>query len=130
MEAFNPSTMHEMTTTAQRPWRTHGLTSLAIFAALLDSTLLFVAFPSIRRSFSEVSTAELSWVLNAYNILFAALLVPSGRLADQFGRKKMFLYGVAIFTLASALCGFAPSAGALIVARALQAVAAVGLVTL
>jgi len=95
-----------------------------MFAAFLDSSLLVIAFPSIRRSFASVSTAELSWILNAYTIVFGALLVPSGRLADQFGRKKMFLWGVAIFTLASALCGMVPNAGALIAARALQAVGA------
>src|SRR5215469_3085721 len=110
--------------TAVNPWSTHGLTSLVMFAALLDSSLLVIAFPSIRRSFAPVSTAELSWILNAYTIVFGALLVPLGRLADQFGRKKMFLWGVAIFTLASALCGVAPSAGGLIAARGLQAVGA------
>ena len=110
--------------TTEKPWRTHALTSLVMFAAFLDSSLLVIAFPSIRRSFASISTAELSWILNAYSIIFGALLVPSGRLADQFGRKKMFLCGAAIFTLASALCGLAPSAGALIAARALQAVGA------
>ena len=110
--------------TAVNPWRTHGLTSLVMFAAFLDSSLLVIAFPSIRLSFASVSTAELSWILNAYTVVFGGLLVPSGRLADQFGRKKMFLWGVAIFTLASALCGVAPNAGALIAARALQAVGA------
>jgi len=109
---------------ALSPWSTHALTSLVMFAAFLDSSLLVIAFPSIRRSFASVSTAELSWILNAYSIIFGALLVPSGRLADQFGRKRMFLAGVTIFTLASALCGLAPSAGALIAARALQAVGA------
>jgi EmrB/QacA subfamily drug resistance transporter len=109
---------------AVNPWSTHGLTSLVMFAAFLDSSLLVIAFPSIRLSFASVSTAELSWILNAYTIVFGALLVPSGRLADQFGRKKMFLRGVGIFTLASALCGVAPNAGALIAARALQAVGA------
>lgn len=109
---------------AVNPWSTHGLTSLVMFAAFLDSSLLVIAFPSIRLSFAAVSTAELSWILNAYTIVFGALLVPSGRLADQFGRKNMFLWGVAIFTLASALCGVAPNAGALIASRALQAVGA------
>lgn len=110
--------------TATNPWSTHGLTSLVMFAAFLDSSLLVIAFPSIRRSFASVSTAELSWILNAYTIVFGALLVPLGRLADQFGRKKMFLWGVGIFTLASALCGVAPSAGGLIAARGLQAAGA------
>ena len=52
--------------TAVRPWSTHGLTSLVMFTAFLDSSLLVIAFPSIRRSFASVSTAELSWILNAY----------------------------------------------------------------
>jgi MFS family permease len=105
---------------AANPWTTHGLTSLVIFAAFLDSSLLVIAFPSIRQSFASVSTAELSWILNAYSIIFGALLVPLGWLADQLGRKRTFLSGVIIFTLASTLCGLAPSAGALIATRALQ----------
>ena len=61
---------------ALNPWSTHGLTSLVIFAAFLDSSLLVIAFFSIGPSFSAVSTAELSWILNAYTIVFGALLVP------------------------------------------------------
>src|SRR5262249_34529588 len=65
---------------------------------------------------------ELSWVLNAYTIVYGALLVPAGRLADLYGRKQLFLVGVALFTVASALCGFAVSALALVGFRVLQAV--------
>jgi EmrB/QacA subfamily drug resistance transporter len=75
-----------------------------------------------------VSTAELSWVLNAYTIVFGTLLVPAGRLADLYGRKRLFLIGVALFTLASGLCGWATSALALIGFRVLQAIAAALLV--
>jgi EmrB/QacA subfamily drug resistance transporter len=82
-----------------------------------------VAFPDIERDFSEASRADLSWVLNAYNIVFAALLVPAGRLADLVGRRRMFLVGVSAFVAASALCGFAPSPGWLVGARVLQAAA-------
>jgi EmrB/QacA subfamily drug resistance transporter len=105
-------------------WRVLAVTSLAVFAVSLDTTVLFVAFPAIRESFREATTAHLSWILNAYTIVFGSLLVPAGRIADRFGHRRIFLLGVAIFTLASALCGLAPSADLLIGFRALQAVGA------
>jgi len=108
----------------RQAWRVFALTSLAVFAVSLDATVLFVAFPAIRDSFRGVSAAQLSWVLNAYTIVFGALLVPAGRIADRFGRRRIFLIGAGLFTLASALCGISPSAGALIASRALQAVGA------
>jgi MFS family permease len=70
------------------------------------------------------STAELSWVLNTYTIVLGTRLMPAGRLADCYGRKRLFAVGVALFTLASALCGWAVSARALIGFRVLQAVGA------
>ncbi len=70
------------------------------------------------------SLADLSWVFTTYNLVFAALLVPAGRLADLAGRRRVFLAGLALFGLASAACAAAPSAGALVAARGLQAVAA------
>src|SRR5262249_21443472 len=73
---------------------------------------------------SGVSPAALSWVLNAYTIVFGALLVTAGRLADRVGRKRIFTWGAAIFTAASALCGLAPTPGLLIGARVMQAVGA------
>src|SRR5881398_821217 len=112
------------TMTPSSAWRTLALTSVAVFVVSLDGTVLFVAFPAIRATFARVSAAQLSWVLNAYTIVFGALLVPSGRIADRVGRKRTFLLGLALFSAASALCGLAPSAGALIAARALQAVGA------
>src|SRR5229473_2845138 len=98
---------------------TFGLCSLAVFLVMLDTSILFVAFHAIRASFAAVSSAELSWILNAYTIVFGALLVPAGRFADLYGRKRLFLGGVALFTLASGLCGLATSAFALIGFRAL-----------
>src|SRR5579859_7712027 len=91
------------------PWGVWAITSLAVFAVLLDTLVLFVAFPAIQRSFGTVSTIELSWVLNAYTIIYAALLVPAGRFADLVGRKKVFIAGAAVFTLGSVLCGLALS---------------------
>ena len=104
------------------PWSVLGITSLAVFAASLDATILFVAFPDIQQTFSAVSAEQLSWVLNAYTIVYAALLVPAGRIADIFGRRSLFMAGVALFTSASVLCGLATSPALLIGARVLQAV--------
>jgi EmrB/QacA subfamily drug resistance transporter len=83
-----------------------------------------VALPVIGRSYAGSSLSGLSWVLNAYAIIFAALLVPAGRLADHFGRRRFLLVGVAVFTLASAACAAAPTLGVLVAARAVQAVGA------
>jgi MFS family permease len=93
-----------------------------MFLVMLDTTVLFVAFHGIRASFAGASAAELSWVLNAYTIVYAALLVPAGRLADLYGRKQLFLIGVALFTSAEVRCGFATDPLALIGFRVLQAV--------
>ncbi len=78
--------------------------SVGVFMASLDLFIVNIAFPAIRRDFDGTSLASLSWVLNAYGIVFAALLVPAGRWADRSGRKRGFLAGLAVFTLASAAC--------------------------
>jgi EmrB/QacA subfamily drug resistance transporter len=106
----------------ERRWKVLIVTAVAVFMGFLDVTIVNVAFPDIQREFSGASQADLSWVLNAYNIVFAALLVPAGRLADVLGRRRMFFIGVSIFLVASIACGFAPSVAALIGARVLQAV--------
>ena len=100
---------------------------LGVFMVFLDTQILFVAFGDIEASFSDVSTNTMSWVLSGYTLVFAALLVPAGRLADRWGRKRMFLGGLAVFTIASALCGLAPSAGLLIAGRVVQAIGAAAL---
>jgi EmrB/QacA subfamily drug resistance transporter len=115
-------------TKLERRWKVLIVTSVAVFMAFLDVTIVNVAFPSIGRAFPDASLAGLSWVLNAYNIVFAALLVPAGRLADLLGRRRLFLIGLGIFVAASAACGFAPSAEVLVAARAVQAVGAALLV--
>ncbi|HJZ73884.1 MAG TPA: DHA2 family efflux MFS transporter permease subunit [Vicinamibacterales bacterium] len=103
-------------------WRTLRWTCTAVFMALLDATILFVAFPSIRRSFGSVSAADLSWILNAYTVVYAALLVPAGRLADRIGRRRVFLQGVGLFTLGSLACGLAPTPLLIVGGRVVQAV--------
>lgn len=102
-------------------WRTLGLAGMAVLAIFLDTTILFVAFPDIVESFPSVGPAGLSWVLNAYTITFAALLVPAGKMADRLGHKRAFLTGSAVFTAASLLCAVAPSAALLVAFRVLQA---------
>ena len=109
---------------SRHAWATLAVSSLAVLAAFLDTTVLFVAFPDIVATFGDVDATDLSWVLNAYTIVFAALLVPVGKLADRVGHRRSFLVGSAIFTMASMACGLAPTAGLLIVFRIVQAVGA------
>lgn len=103
-------------------WLTFWTASGAIFLVSLDTTSAVVTFPALRADFPGTSPALLSWVINASAILYAALLVPAGRLADLVGRKRIFVIGLSVFTGASILCGAAPDVGWLIAARAVQAV--------
>lgn len=96
----------------------------AVAMSNLDLFVVNVALPAIGHHYAGSSLSILSWVLNAYAIVFAALLVPFGRLAERLGHRQGFLLGVGIFTLASALCAASPSVGTLIGARVLQAVGA------
>jgi EmrB/QacA subfamily drug resistance transporter len=101
---------------------------MGAFLAFADSTILNVAFPDIQRDFAEASLPTLSWVLNGYNIVLAALLVVAGRSADLVGRRRMYIAGVAVFVVASALCAAAGTPGQLIVFRLLQGVGAAMLI--
>jgi EmrB/QacA subfamily drug resistance transporter len=94
------------------------------FLVFLDTTIANIAFPDISASFPEASRGLLSWVLDGYFVVIAALLVPAGGLADRFGHKRVFLWGLGLFTLASLLCAVAPSLEALIAFRVLQGVGA------
>lgn len=104
------------------------LAAFGAFLAFLDSTIVNIAFPNIQKSFPTYDIGSLSWVLNAYNIVFAAFLVAAGRLADLFGRKRMFIYGVVVFTVASGLCAVAGTVGQLVAFRVLQGIGAAVLV--
>ena len=112
----------------ERHWKVLAVTSVGVFMGFLDVTIVNVAFPDLQRDFAAASRADLSWVLNAYNILFAALLVPAGRVADIVGRRRMFIAGIVIFLAASLACGLAGSVEVLVAARMLQAVGAAILV--
>lgn len=98
------------------------------FLAFLDSTIVNTAFPAIQKHFHNTDIGSLSWVLNAYNIAFAAFLVAGGRLADLLGRKRMFIYGVVFFTAASGLCAVADTVAQLVAYRVLQGIGAALLV--
>ena len=111
-----------------RRWKVLLVTAVAVFMSFLDVTIVNIAFPDIERSFPGASLAGLSWILNAYNVVFAALLVPAGRLADRIGRRRMFLGGVVAFLGASAVCAVAPSVEVLVAARVVQAAAGAALV--
>ena len=90
------------------------------FLAFLDTTIVNTAFPDIAASFPSASAASLSWVLDAYFIVIAALLVPAGGVADRLGRKRVFLAGILLFVAASVACAAAPSWEALVAARIVQ----------
>lgn len=105
-----------------RGWKVLTATSLGSLMVFIDTSIVNVAFRSMAKDFGGSGTHALTWILSGYNIAFAAALLSLGRAADRFGRKRMFLSGVALFAVASAACGFAPSIGVLIVARIVQAI--------
>jgi EmrB/QacA subfamily drug resistance transporter len=117
-----PSTLAKEPT-MQRKWLTLAAVAFAVFVTTLDNTIVNVALPSIQRDL-HLGLSGLAWVVDAYILSFAVLLLTGGRLADSFGRRRLFLAGLSVFTLASLFAGLAPSASALIAARAIQGVGA------
>ncbi len=111
-------------TDLRRRRRVLAVVSVATFMASLDLFIVNIAFPDIARAFDGTGVAAMSWVLNAYAIVFAALLVPAGRMADRIGRRRAFLGGIVVFAIGSALCGAAGSVALLIAARVVQAAGA------
>lgn len=106
------------------PWLVFHIASLATFLVSIDTTVLYVAFHSIAKSFPEANPTSIAWVMNAYTIVYATCLIPAGGLADRYGRKRIFMLGVALFILASVLCGLSPNIHTLIAARVVQAIGA------
>ena len=104
-------------------WQIWGVVMIGLFMALIDVTIVNISIPQLQRDL-DAPVDTVSWVLNAYNIVFAVLLVSMGRLADQFGRRRFFLIGMTIFTVGSLLCALSWSIGALIAFRVVQAVGA------
>ena len=108
---------------AVNPWIIAVAVTLATFMEVLDTSIANVALPYIQRDL-RFSQADLTWVVNAYLIGFGSLLLLAGRMGDLIGRRKVFLAGVFLFTVASVGTGLAPAAENLIVGRFLQGVGA------
>jgi EmrB/QacA subfamily drug resistance transporter len=108
-----------LTARGTNPWLVLVLVCLAQFMVILDATVVNVALPSIQRDL-EMSEADLQWVVNSYTLIFGGFLLLGGRAGDLIGRKRLFLVGLVIFTVASLLNGLAPSSTLLILARGLQ----------
>ena len=121
MHRFFPSS--PAATPDRRRWLALAVVCLAQLMIVLDTTIVNVALPSIQRELG-FSQGTLTWVVNAFLVTFASFLLLAGRLGDLFGRKRVFLAGVVVFTAASVLCGLAADQGALIGARCIQGVGA------
>ncbi|MGW6272447.1 DHA2 family efflux MFS transporter permease subunit [Streptomyces sp. NPDC055060] len=104
------------------------LSAGAMFLAILDSTIANLAVSDMQETFRGASIADFSWVITLYAIFFAALLAPSGRLADAVGRRTLYSAGVGIFTLASLSCALAPNLPFLLVSRAVQGAGAAAMI--
>jgi EmrB/QacA subfamily drug resistance transporter len=104
---------------ALRPWLVLVIACLAQFMVVLDASVVNIALPSVQRGL-HFSAANLQWVVNGYTLIFGGFLLLGGRAADLLGRKRLFIAGVVLFSLASLLNGFAQSSGMLIVGRGLQ----------
>ncbi len=103
------------------PWLVLVVLTTGFFMILLDTTIVNVAIPAMSKGLNA-TLDEILWVLNAYILVYAVLLIPAGRLGDLFGQRNMFALGLAIFTVASALCGFSQNSTELIAARIVQGV--------
>ena len=112
------STIHRVS-----PVITLVVTCLGSFMVLLDGTIVVTALPTIQ-SHLHTNLSDLQWVVDAYTLSFAALMLTAGTLGDRFGRKLLFLSGLVLFLLGSAFCGFAPTLGWLLFGRAVQGVGA------
>jgi MFS family permease len=102
-----------------RKWLTLASVSFGLFMIMLDNTVVNVALPSIQRDLGA-DLSELEWIVTGYALTFASLMLVGGKVADAYGRRRVFIVGIVIFTLASLLCGLADSSEMLIGARILQ----------
>lgn len=105
----------------QGRWIAMAVLLIAGFMNLIDVTIVNVALPSLQKAFGATSS-QIEWVVAGYILVFALGLLPAGRLGDILGRRRMFVWGVGVFTFGSALCGLAPSMETLVAARVLQGI--------
>jgi EmrB/QacA subfamily drug resistance transporter len=112
-----------LVTEENKKWWTLAAVAFGLFMIMLDNTVVNVALPSIQRELG-MQLSELEWIVSGYALTFAALMLIGGKLADAYGRRLIFVVGIAVFTLASLACGLASSGEALIAARVAQGVGA------
>ena len=103
-------------------WITFAVSAGAAYLTTLDLSIVNVAFPEILREFEGTTRADLSWIVTVYNIFFGSFLVVAGKIADQIGRKRVFLGGLGVFGMGSTVCALAPTLGVLIAGRAVQGI--------
>ena len=111
----------EQPQTYRRRWAVLAVVSAAQFLATLDLWVVNIALPVLQHDFAPATLSDVSWILDAYAIVLAALLLPAGRAADSLGRRECFLTGLVVFGIASLGCAVAPDLPVLIACRALQA---------
>jgi EmrB/QacA subfamily drug resistance transporter len=121
--AVAESSRHRLITDENSRWWTLGAMCFALFMLMLDNTVVNVALPSIQHDLNA-SLSSLEWTVNAYTLTLAVLMITSGRLADIFGRRRLFIIGVSIFGISSLVLGLAPNVGVLVAFRAVQGVGA------
>src|SRR5215211_9050185 len=110
---------NRLLTAENRKWWTLGAVGFGLFMIMLDNTVVNVALPTIQRELGA-GLSELEWIVSGYALTFAALMLTGGKLADLFGRRRIFVIGLAMFSGSSLACALAPSAGFLIGARVAQ----------
>src|ERR1700704_1145755 len=112
--------MPELRSRSITAW-TFAITSIALFMVALDNLVVVTALPVIRADLGS-TLQDLEWMVNAYTLTFAVLLLTGAALGDRFGRRRLFVLGLLVFTAGSAAAALAPTSGALILARAIQGV--------
>jgi EmrB/QacA subfamily drug resistance transporter len=115
--------------TVTRRWWTFAIVSIALFMGMLDNLVVTTALPAIQHAL-KAGVSDLEWTVNAYTLAFAVLMIPAAALGDRFGRRRILLLGVALFTAGSAAAALSNSASALTMARALQGIGAAGIMPL